>query len=180
MEDTITQENIKFPEMAEEILGMAEVDQEMRRRVNANQGIIESEEDDNLDKKHTERMKEIIKQIGWPTISKVGAKASDKAWLLVQHADHDVEFQKSCLSMMKQEIQGEVLPKNIAYLEDRVRINSNQPQLYGTQFRWKDNKPLQNIEDRENVDERRKEMGLKTLAEGIEEMYRAYNIEKPK
>jgi hypothetical protein len=29
---------------------------------------------------------------------------------------------------------GEASPAHLAYLEDRVRVNAEQPQLYGTQF----------------------------------------------
>lgn len=166
--------------MAEEISEMTKVDQDMRKRVMANKGIVESKEDETLDNRNMERMREIVEQIGWPTISKVGKEASTDAWLLVQHADHNVKFQRYCLNLMKGEPADEVDLHDIAYLEDRVRINSGQPQLYGTQFRWTaDNKPIQDIEDPENFDVRRKEMGLKTLAENLEEMYEKYNIPKP-
>lgn len=37
---------------------------------------------------HTARLKELIKENGWPRLSKVGAEASQAAWLLVQHADY--------------------------------------------------------------------------------------------
>lgn len=175
MEDLNKSESVPYPEIAAEITAMYDADQDMR---------IKAEEDDSIwdetmDPRNTARMKEIVEQIGWPTISKVGEKASGDAWLLVQHADRDTEFQKHCLELMKQKPAGEVVLHDIAYLEDRVRINSGQPQLYGTQFRWTaDNKPIQNIEDRENVDQRRAKMGLNTLAEGIAEMYEKYNIKK--
>lgn len=178
--DKQKEEGILFAEIAEEINAMRDADQEMRKRALDNNGVIESEEDDTLDQRNTERMKEIIDQIGWPTVSKVGKKASTNAWLLVQHADHDVEFQKLCLSLMKEQIEGEVDQKDIAYLEDRVRVNTGQPQIYGTQFRWEGgNKPIQDIEDIENVDERRRVVGLNTLAENLGEIYENYKIEKP-
>lgn len=175
MEDLNKLESIQYPEIATEIIIMADVDQDMRLKAVDNEEIW----DNTIDPKNTARMKEIVGQIGWPTISKVGKKVSGDAWLLVQHADKDIDFQKQCLDLMKQEPAGEVALHNIAYLEDRVRVNSGQLQLYGTQFRWIDNKPIQEIEDFENVDQRRKEMGLKTLAENIEEMYQKYKIEKP-
>lgn len=176
MEDLNKSESVQYSEIATEITTMADVDQDMRLQA------IDNEEvwDDTIDPKNTARMKEIVEQIGWPTISKVGKKASTDAWVLVQHADKDVEFQKQCLDLMKQEPTGEVVLHDIAYLEDRVRVNSGRPQLYGTQFRWENNKPIQNIEDIDNVEQRRKEMGLKTLAENIEEMYQKYKMEKPK
>ncbi len=179
MEAPNKSESIQYPEIAVEITTMYDADQAMRKRWEEYNELPEwpeePEEDKNLDERNTTRMKEIVEQIGWPTISKVGKKASGDAWLLVQHADKDIEFQRYCLELMKIEQAGEVALRDIAYLEDRVRINSGQPQLYGTQFRWtEDNKPIQDIEDRENVDQRRAKMGLRTLAEGMAEMYEKY------
>lgn len=175
MEDINKPESIQYPEIATEITVMYNADQDMRIKAEKDDSIW----DETMDPRNTARMKKIVEQIGWPTISKVGEKASGDAWLLVQHADRDVEFQKHCLGLMKAEPAGEVAMHDIAYLEDRVRVNSGRPQLYGTQFRWESNKPIQDIEDLEHVEERRKEMGLNTLAENLEEMYRKYNIPKP-
>src|SRR5258708_30361017 len=108
-----------------EILTMSEADQHMRKS---------GEWDASLDVKHTERMRQIVAEMGWPSISKVGAAASRQAWLLVQHADHDREFQRMCLALMKAQPTEEVHVQDIAYLEDRVRVGDGRPQLYGTQF----------------------------------------------
>jgi hypothetical protein len=127
-------------------------------------------------------MKQIIEEIGWPTISKVGKAVSNNAWLIIQHADRDIDFQKHCLSLMKDQSSTEVNYRNIAYLTDRILVNSKQPQMYGTQF-TEDEKGVfipREIEDKENVNERRKEMGLDTLKENIERMYQKYYGEKPK
>jgi hypothetical protein len=61
---------------------------------------------------------------------------------------------------------GEASAADLAYLTDRVRVGENKEQVYGTQFRLVDGKwqPFP-IEDEKNVDERRKEVGLSTLAE---------------
>jgi len=81
-----------------------------------------------------ELLKKIIKEIGWPVISKVGKEASQAAWLVAQHADHDVKFQEYCLNLMKNASDGDVLKKQIAYLTDRILVNTGKKQLYGTQF----------------------------------------------
>lgn len=123
--------------------------------------------DEELDKRNTARLKEIIAEIGWPTISKVGHEGSMQAWLLAQHADHDVEFQKECLKRMKAESEKEVSRKNMAFLEDRIATSEGRPQPYGTQFKRNAEgkfEPLP-IFDPQNVDQRRLEMGLHTLAE---------------
>jgi hypothetical protein len=119
-----------------------------------------------LDDKNTKRMKEIVDKHGWPGKSLVGEDGAQAAWLLVQHADRDREFQKRCLALMKAAPKGEVSPSNLAYLTDRVLVGENKKQLYGTQFRQQGDKMVpQPIEDEANVDQRRKEMGLPPLAE---------------
>lgn len=150
-----------------EIIEMAEKDQEMRRR-----GVETGERDEGLDRSNTERMKAIIEQVGWPTISKAGAAASHKAWLLVQHSP-DVEFQKRCLKMMKQEQDGEVNKKDIAYLEDRILILEGKPQIYGTQFKKEGNEYIvYPIENPERIDELRKELGMESLEKYRQGFYR--------
>jgi hypothetical protein len=73
------------------------------------------------------------------------------------------------------------LPKNevsqpkMAYLTDRVRLAEGKKQLYGTQFtfvggKWK----LRPLEDEANVDKRRAEVGLSTLAEYVEVIEKQY------
>jgi hypothetical protein len=80
-------------------------------------------------------LKQIIKKKGWPTISKVGREGEHIAWLIVQHAEHRVCFQKKCLRRMYALIdKGEIDLKNLAYLKDRVLVNQGKKQMYGTQF----------------------------------------------
>src|SRR5260370_35236959 len=104
-----------FKAIADEIMKMSEVDQKMRKS---------GQWDSSIDVENTQRMKEIIEQIGRPTRSKVGKYASESAWLLVQHADHDRAFQKMCLDLMKSQSEGALSPANIAYLKDRGGVGS--------------------------------------------------------
>jgi hypothetical protein len=142
-----------FKAIADELMQMSEVDQQMRKS---------RQWDSSLDVANTQRMKEIVEQIGWPTRSKVRKDASERAWLLVQHADHDHAFQRTCLALMKGQAAGEVSPANIAYLEDRVRVAEGRPQFYGTQFYTDEagNLDPRPIEDPDHVDERRQAVGL--------------------
>ena len=73
---------------------------------------------------------------------------------------------------MKQATEGDVSKIDIAYLEDRVRVNTGRGQIYGTQFRETRNeegivvayepKP---IEDIEHLDDRRISVGLEPFEE---------------
>ena len=66
---------------------------------------------------------------------------------------------------------GQVSHADIAYLTDRVHVNEEKPQVFGTQFHVVEGvrKPRP-IRDSERVDERRKSMGLSTLNEYTEFM----------
>lgn len=149
----------KWHVLADEIIQMGQADQAMRQS---------GTWDASLDAKHTLRLKQIIEEIGgWPTISKVGRQASHIAWLLVQHADHDLVFQRTCLALLKALPEGEVTRQDMAYLEDRVLVSESRPQLYGTQFHRNEAGELEPfpIENEEQIDVRRSEVGLGTFAE---------------
>jgi hypothetical protein len=120
-----------------------------------------------VDRRNSDWMKKIVDQYGWPGGSLVNSDGAHAAWLLVQHADHDLGFQKRCLELMEKAAkQGEASPGDWAYLTDRVRIAEKKKQIYGTQLRRQDDKwkPLE-IEDASTVDLRRKGVGLPPLAE---------------
>ncbi len=164
----------KLKHYAIEIVRMAKEDRKWRN------GIIKGATNwaDCPDDKNTDRMKQIVREIGWPSIPKVGPAASTEAWLLVQHADHDKSgFQAKCLALMKELPEGEVDKHDIAYLEDRVRSNSGQPLLYGTQFRRNQDDEWEVLptEDVEHLDERRASMGLEPFSiklAGIKKRYK--------
>lgn len=164
----------KLQTIAKEISLMAKKDQEMRNSYDYDTE--ESEWDESIDLGNTRRMKEIVDEIGWPTISKVGHEASNNAWLLVQHADRDTGFQEKCLQLMKAQSEDEVSKSNIAYLEDRIAVAKGRPQIYGTQFQANEAGQFEprELHDPTNVNQRRKAMGLDTLEENIERMQEAY------
>jgi Family of unknown function (DUF6624) len=129
-----------------------------------------------IDAKHTARMKAVVAQHGWPGRSLVGDDGAHAAWLLVQHAE--VSFMAQCLPLMDRAVSAdEASPTDYAYLLDRVRMNQGKPQVYGTQFiSGADGKlGLHPIEDPEHVDERRRAVGLPSMAEyekKIREVYK--------
>lgn len=119
-----------------------------------------------VDEENTKWLQGIVEKAGWPTNTAVGKDGANAAWLLVQHADADPKFQRRCLDLMTKLPKGEISQSNLAYLTDRVLLAEGKKQLYGTQFiavdgKWKP-RP---IEDEGNVDKRRAEAGLSTLAD---------------
>jgi hypothetical protein len=121
------------------------------------------EADDTVAARTTNALAAIVAKHGWPGKSLVGKDGARAAWLVVQHS-HDLAFQKRCLEMLEIAVaQGEAQAVEHAYLYDRVAVNEGRPQRWGTQFDSA-NKPYP-IEDAAHVDERRKAIGLSTLAE---------------
>jgi hypothetical protein len=168
-------------ELRKELLRMTKEDQDARKALideqSSKPGSQEAKRVETIDKANTARMKEIVDKHGWPGKSLVGTDGANAAWLLVQHADQDAAFQKRCLDLMREAIKkGEVSGQELAYLTDRVRVAKGEKQLYGTQFHTvKGELVPQPIEDEANVDKRRKEIGLMSMAEYgklIREMYK--------
>jgi hypothetical protein len=123
-----------------------------------------------LDAENTAWLKTILSAHGWPGFDLVGADGASAAWLLAQHADADRAFQAHCLELMRAAVdEGQADAKLLAYLTDRLRVANRQPQVYGTQMRILENGDLEpfEIEDAEDVDERRAAVGLEFL-----ELYR--------
>lgn len=125
-----------------------------------------------VDSENTSDLKELLKIYDWFKISEFG-ETDSQAWLLVQHADQDHEFQESILKILETLWPlGETKPSNYAYLYDRVASSfgdpsKRKPQRYGTQGHciesglwepW----PMDNPE---KVDELRKSVGLGSMEE---------------
>ena len=130
-----------------------------------------------MDADNTAWMHKVVDKVGWPSRSLVGAKASDDAWLLVQHADADKAFQRRCLALILPFMdKGEVKKQNVALLIDRVMVGEGRPQVYGSQWKFVngDIVPSTPIADEKRVDSRRKAMNLDTLAEYKEILKKVY------
>lgn len=133
------------------------------------------------DLENTNWLKEIIAKQGWPTFTLVGKDGAQSAWLLVQHADADPKFQRQCLDLMTKLPKNEMSQKNFAYLTDRVLLAEGKKQIYGTQFTTIDGKVQPRpLEDPVNVDKRRAEVGLSTLAEYAKIIEGQYGTPKKK
>jgi len=124
------------------------------------------------DEARTERLTEIIDEYGWPTRTLVGDDGATAAWLIAQHSDLDVDFQERALELMRAAVEdGEADPTELAYLEDRVALNSGRPQTYGTQIACVDGhaEPSE-LADPDRVEELREEVGLQPLDDYLAEL----------
>ncbi|MEX0275068.1 MAG: DUF6624 domain-containing protein [Flavobacteriaceae bacterium] len=137
---------------------------------------------DRIFKANTDTIKRMFETYGFLGIDKVGKQASHDFWLLVQHADHDIEFQEKVLNEMIHEVKNNNADaSNYAYLMDRVLKNKGKKQLYGTQVKYIDDFWIipQPLQDSVNVNKRRKEVGLSPLEEylnGMMELHYQMNM----
>jgi Family of unknown function (DUF6624) len=116
-----------------ELLGMARDDQQMEGVLtnDASRQLFEGA----LNTRMHARIQEIVARFGWPGKTLVGEDGAHAAWLIVQHSDENLPFQRQCLELMRLAFKaGEVTPYELSFLTDRVLSNEGLPQMYGTQL----------------------------------------------
>lgn len=117
-----------------------------------------------VDSENLKQYKKIIAACGWPKTS----KDSHSAWLLAQHADSDIAFQRLAKGLLEASVKaGIAAPRDLAYLADRIAANEGRPQEYGTQFSQTDrcHLVLELVDDQQLVNRRRMAIGLQSLEE---------------
>lgn len=127
-----------------------------------------NEEMEALHNANAKELSQIIDDIGYPTIDKVGKEANEAAWLIIQHSIGQPEFMKKSAEMLKKAVQeNKADPISLAYLADRIAVFEGKEQLYGTQFDWDINGEMSpnQIDNIEKVNLRRKTLGLNSLEE---------------
>lgn len=167
--------------LRQELLDRMEKDQIIRKEVMKQKGEgTEFEKMIQVDRDNTAWLKKTIDRHGWPGKALVGEDGAHAAWLLLQHADLDLAFQKKCLPLLTAAVKrNDASAQDLAYLVDRIRVAEKQPQVYGTQLDQVDGKlKPKPIEDEEHVDERRKEVGLPPLSEYLRFAEEAFSTKK--
>ncbi|WP_299010436.1 DUF6624 domain-containing protein [uncultured Caulobacter sp.] len=108
-----------------------------------------------------------LREHGWYKVSIYGADADGAAWLIVQHARHDLAFQREVLAMLEPLWEtGETKGQNYAMLYDQTAHYAGRPGRFGVMGDctapgvWSP-KPL---EDPNAVDLWRKKAGMSPLA----------------
>jgi hypothetical protein len=111
-------------------------------------------------------LQRLLRAHGWPNSSQLGVGPAESAWLIAQHADHDVRFQLTSLRRVIKVVDAGVLAAtHAALLIDRIAVNVRVRQLFGTQSRldrhgrlrlW----PIERVAD---VNLRRRQVGLRPL-----------------
>lgn len=110
----------------------------------------------------------IIDNRGWLGADIIGKKGTSTLFLVIQHSD--ISTQEKYLPIMRNAvIDGKMLAGNLALTEDRVLLRKGERQLYGTQIGTNRDgtRYIAPISDPENVNERRKRIGLSSIEEYI-------------
>lgn len=120
-------------------------------------------------------MRGLLDDWDWIDRERFGAKVSQYAWLLVQHADEYPELQQLALSRMQRYLEtGGIRKADYAYLFDRVAVNAGRKQRYATQPTWECNADgeleLEPLEDPDHVDARRAELHMKPYRLDLDQM----------
>ena len=168
-------------QLRQELLSMQEEDQRVLRELMDTGELQEDEYHPRMRAVHERnnaRIKKIVGEHGWPSISSVGNDGAKAAWLLAQHAVLNTEFMERALYLLKVAVNnGEAEGWCLAYLQDRVLTMAGKPQIYGTQHDFDENGiafPLP-IAEPDKVDLLRREVGLEPLSEAtkrIQDRYR--------
>jgi hypothetical protein len=186
---------VLFPKLSKTIDSLAYVDQWPMQRMfqqlpdSAGRNLVDVEKINYAS--HQPLLEKIVRQYGYPGFKQVGQKSAYNFFIMVQHADAHLNFQRKVLRLMLPEVKRKnAAPADYAYLTDRVAINSGQPEEYGTQVKYtgevgKDYSKViavpVSLRDPQNVDKRRAAIGMEPLQNYLNMMANmARQMNKPK
>lgn len=121
-----------------------------------------------VDDANLDALLEMLPPEGWFYKSRYGEGPSQTAFLIIQHSELE-QWRRFVPILEPLVATGEVDGQQFGLMYDRLAINENRPQRYGTQMACKDGRWVidrENLEDPANADKRRAQMGFRqTLAE---------------
>ncbi len=134
---------------------------------------------DRTDAENLKKVTKILDENGWLGADKIGYKATRTLFLVIQHARPKI--QEKYLPIMREAVKnGKANASSLALLEDRVALSQGRKQIYGSQL-FTDNTgktTLQPIEDPDNVDKRRRSVGLGSLKNYLLNFGIVWNLEE--
>lgn len=146
-------------QLKRELLKMRDDDQGIREAFNAApeaQKTALAEKMESTDVRVTDQLKGIVAQKGWPTISLVGAEASQAAAIILVHSP-DHQWQRRMLPLLNKLVkQDKIFGSDIAVLTDRILVSDGKLQEFGTQFQQVDGKMvMMPVKDLKHLEQRR-------------------------
>lgn len=127
-------------------------------------------------------IKNILDKYGWLGADVIGAQGNATLFLVIQHSD--LATQEKYLPMMREAVKnGKAQGSSLALLEDRVALRQGKKQIYGSQI-GRDAETqiyyVSPLEDPDNVDKRRAEVGLQPLSEYVNQWQIKWDIKQYK
>ncbi len=128
------------------------------------------------------KITKLLDRYGWLGTDVIGEQGNSTLFLVIQHSD--ITTQEKYLPMMREAVKnGKAKGSALALLEDRVALRKGKKQIYGSQI-GRDNETklyyVSPLEDPDNVDKRRAEVGLQPLADYVSHWQIKWNIEQYK
>jgi hypothetical protein len=126
------------------------------------------------DRGHLPRLREVVRQHGWPGRRLVGEDGAAAFWLLVLHADRDRDFQQRCLALLSAAVgTGDADARQLAWLTDRLLLAQGHDQCYGTVIIMRSGVPTPfRLASPTSVGVRRSSVGLPPLGDDLDRIAR--------
>jgi exopolysaccharide biosynthesis protein len=121
------------------------------------------------DHRNQELVISILEKCGMPTLNEVTQKHMTAIWIVLQHTNK--KYRKKYFPQIEEAVKnGDLFKEQYALMKDRILMDDDKPQIYGSQLK---NGKLYKLENPETVNERRKKMGMGT----IEDYLKNFNIQ---
>ncbi len=124
----------------------------------------------------------IIEKYGWLGFKEIGSQANTTLFMVIQHSN--ITTWKKYLPIMKIAVaEGKAKGAHLALLQDRLDLHEGRKQRYGSQVIWsKANNQyfVLPIENPDNVDTRRADVGLPPLADYLSVWEMKWDLEQYK
>ncbi len=128
------------------------------------------------------KVTEILDEHGWVGPDLVGGQANQTLFLVIQHSN--LQTQQKYLPMMRDAVRDKKASStSLALLEDRVALGEGKRQIYGSQIGFDEASNTSYVlplDDPDNVDKRRTEVGLGPLSEYVKRWDIVWDVEEYK
>jgi len=125
------------------------------------------------------RITGILNKYGWLGTDDIGIEGNATLFLVIQHAN--IKTQIEYLPMMRDAVnKGNARATSLALLEDRVALRQGGKQIYGSQISRDDKTGkyyVMPLEDPDNVDKRRHQVGLGPIKDYVSEWGIIWNVD---
>lgn len=131
----------------------------------------------NIDKENQQIVVSTIEKCGFPSVEKHGNRSVEAVFFVIQHAGKSLR-EKYFAQIKKSADQGDLQWSKVALMEDRMLMDRGEKQKYGSQVQKKNGSDKWNlypIEDPQNVNKRRAQVGLGPIEEYLKHFGIDYN-----